>query len=181
MSIETYRKSINFLAERQGDLAVKFHERLECGNLTRDEDPQSHFCVFFAVVDTNEEEVYLGDHIKSGLWLFNGGHIDKGETPQQAFVREAMEELGLEIAGEDVNFPEFLTITDIDNPPQICRKHYDFWFFVRVNKNDFKVDPEVVKKEFNKACWLRIPDARKKRIHLSTLTALDYVEENIFD
>lgn len=37
-------------------------------------------------------------------WTFPGGVIDPGETPQQAAIRETLEEVGLEIAQEQVSF-----------------------------------------------------------------------------
>lgn len=47
-------------------------------NLSRDENPESHFCVYFAAHDPTARELFLGHHKKSNLWIFNGGHIDKG-------------------------------------------------------------------------------------------------------
>jgi 8-oxo-dGTP diphosphatase len=32
---------------------------------------------------------------KGGTWCFPGGHVERGETPRQAVIREMHEELGL--------------------------------------------------------------------------------------
>ena len=40
----------------------------------------------------------LHRHKKLGIWLQPGGHIDAGETPDEAALREATEELGLAVA-----------------------------------------------------------------------------------
>ena len=45
----------------------------------------------------DEDRVLLIEHKKLGLWLPVGGHIDPNETPDQAMVREAKEEVGLDI------------------------------------------------------------------------------------
>jgi 8-oxo-dGTP pyrophosphatase MutT (NUDIX family) len=37
-------------------------------------------------------------HRRLGIWMQPGGHIDAGETPDQAALREATEELGLDVA-----------------------------------------------------------------------------------
>jgi 8-oxo-dGTP pyrophosphatase MutT (NUDIX family) len=37
-------------------------------------------------------------HRRLGIWMQPGGHIDAGETPDQAALREAIEELGLDVA-----------------------------------------------------------------------------------
>lgn len=34
---------------------------------------------------------------KAGAWCFPGGHVERGETPKVAIVREVREELGIEI------------------------------------------------------------------------------------
>ena len=40
----------------------------------------------------------LHRHKRLGIWMQPGGHIDPGESPQEAAWREATEELGLEVA-----------------------------------------------------------------------------------
>ena len=40
----------------------------------------------------------LHRHKRLGIWMQPGGHIDPGESPAEAALREATEELGLEVA-----------------------------------------------------------------------------------
>jgi 8-oxo-dGTP pyrophosphatase MutT (NUDIX family) len=46
--------------------------------------------------------VVLLRHKRLGFWLQPGGHIDPGESPWEAALREAAEETGLELAYADV-------------------------------------------------------------------------------
>lgn len=39
----------------------------------------------------------LVHHVKTGLWLPPGGHIEENETPDKALIREIKQEIGLEI------------------------------------------------------------------------------------
>ncbi|MBA2609903.1 MAG: NUDIX domain-containing protein, partial [Actinobacteria bacterium] len=41
--------------------------------------------------------VILLKHKKLGIWVQPGGHIDEGETPAEAAVRESIEETGLPV------------------------------------------------------------------------------------
>jgi len=54
-------------------------------------DPEPHLVSYFAVLDG--AHILLGDHIKSGLMLPNGGHVDEGEHPRDTVIREVREEL----------------------------------------------------------------------------------------
>ena len=87
-------------------------------------------------------------HKKLGLWLPPGGHIDEGETPDEAAVREVREETGLEAdfvvptrgPDPDGGRVEFL------HPPQHVQvealpghnHHIDFIFFLRARDGEVR-------------------------------------------
>ncbi len=160
------------------EVAQRFLARANQGKLTRDENKETHFCVYFAANDPVAKEVFMGKHKKSGLWLFNGGHIDKGEAPEQALDREIGEEWGLDIPADRIGRPLLLTITYIDNPgKQPCRIHYDIWHFVHVKRDNFNPDQEKLAKEFYETKWLSSSAANSLVTDPGTLEALDKLEK----
>ncbi len=174
------------LTDVTASIAVReaFLRRVTEGLLTRDENPQTHFCVYFAGVDPETTRVFIGHHKKSGLWLFNGGHIDEGETPAEALAREISEEWGgrdkTGLASDAVGTPELLTITHIDNrPTQKCTEHYDVWHFVAADQNTFKPDSEKLNKEFHEVRWVTLDEAKELITDPSTREALDYLESKM--
>ncbi|MEV6927110.1 NUDIX domain-containing protein [Dactylosporangium sp. NPDC051485] len=50
-----------------------------------------------AVVFDGAGRVLLVRHLGSGLWLYPGGHLEDGEEPAAAAVRETREETGLRV------------------------------------------------------------------------------------
>ena len=54
-----------------------------------------HFTV--AVFVVWEGKVLLHRHRKLGMWLPPGGHIERDELPDDAAVREVLEETGVEV------------------------------------------------------------------------------------
>ena len=58
--------------------------------------------------------VVLLEHKRLGIWLQPGGHLDPGETPWEASLRESREETGLEVsfAGpiDDLGVPELIHV-----------------------------------------------------------------------
>lgn len=50
-----------------------------------------------SAIVTSDRGVVLHRHKRLGLWLQPGGHIDAGETPWEAALREAVEETGLPV------------------------------------------------------------------------------------
>jgi len=145
--------------------------------LTRDENPYSHFCVYFAAFDPGSKKVFIGHHKKSGLWLFNGGHIDKGETPEESLEREIGEEWGVKVSLENIGEPKLLTITPINNPTkQKCTKHFDIWYFVPLSQSEFTPDQSLLDTEFHTTGWKSIDEAKALITDPNTLTAVNKFE-----
>lgn len=67
------------------------------------------YCFVATAYAVREGRVLLLKHKKLGLWLPPGGHIDEGETPDQAALRELKEETGLE--------GDFVVPRRADTPP----------------------------------------------------------------
>lgn len=163
------------------DVHIKFMQRLRERKFTRDENPISHFCVYFAAYDPEAKLVFIGLHKKSGFWLFNGGHIDKGEDSKTAVYREICEEWGLKPTAVRVFHPELITITDIDNPAkQTCRVHYDIWYFIEMNKDEAHFDQDCLDTEFSEHGWYGLGDAYELVENHATIEALEYIDEHLF-
>lgn len=161
-----------------GDKITKkqFIKRLKKSRFTRDEDPLTHLCVYFAAYDPQNHEVFIGHHKKSGLWLFNGGHIDKGELPHEAAYREISEEWGIHIKPQEIKHPQLLTLTKIEHPEKItCQWHYDIWYFIPLDKKLFSPDQKLLAKEFHQIGWKTIEEAKHLTSDASTNTALQMI------
>jgi len=72
--------------------------------------------------------VVLHKHKRLGIWLQPGGHIDAGETPWDAAVRETREETGLDVA--DFTEPPALVHVDVHPGPK-GHTHLDLRYVVR--------------------------------------------------
>ena len=143
-----------------------FKKRIGEGNLTRDENPISHFGIFILPYCPKTKKVFLVHHKKSNLWIFPGGHVDKGENLYQTTSREAEEELGLEI--NKFPSPFMFSIVKTKNLSYSCRIHYDVWFLLKINKENLKLDNQ----EFLQTSWLTLNKAVEKTKDLATIEAL---------
>jgi 8-oxo-dGTP diphosphatase len=118
--------------------------------------PPKHLVAYFVPLDAAGRCVLLGDHVKSGLWLPPGGHVDEGEDPRAAVERETLEELGIRASfhphvGRDLPF--FLTA----NPTRGKQSHVDvsMWFVLDCDRSvELRPDP----REFRSVRWYNIDD-----------------------
>ncbi len=117
--------------------------------------PPKHLVVYFIPVDAANRCLLLGDHRKSGLWLPPGGHVEDGEEPVAAVVREAREELGIAAELRD-DKPFFLTVT----PTTGARSHLDvtLWFIIHVARNEARISPDP--REFKGVRWFDVAEPR---------------------
>ena len=157
------------------DTKRDFLSRVQKENVSREENPYTHFCVYFAAYDNSSNHVFIGHHRKSGLWLFNGGHMDKREQPLETLEREMMEEWGS--VQKYRNIPSLLTVTEIEHPDrQICRFHYDIWYFILLDMNKFNPDENLLGKEFYQIGWKTMRNAKLLTNDPNTKIALTWLE-----
>jgi 8-oxo-dGTP pyrophosphatase MutT (NUDIX family) len=119
---------------------LEAHHRLEALAWLRETDdvfrrvkprtPSPHLVAYFVLRDDQDGSVLLVDHIKAGLWLPAGGHVEPGEHPVETVRREVAEELGIPAVffprlGER---PLFLTVTETVG--SLAERHTDvsLWF-----------------------------------------------------
>jgi 8-oxo-dGTP pyrophosphatase MutT (NUDIX family) len=86
----------------------------------------------------NDRILFL-HHDKLGQWLPPGGHIEDGETPDEAALRETREEVGLEVEILNDNFEEFDDSYDLPKPFNVNLHriedghwHCDFCFLAEI-------------------------------------------------
>jgi 8-oxo-dGTP pyrophosphatase MutT (NUDIX family) len=162
------------------EITEQYLQRIKKGKLSIKENSLSHFCVYFATFYAETKEVFIGHHKKSGLWLFNGGHLDKDEMIEDAVKREMREEWDLDGKYFEIGDPEFLTITEIDNPKkQPCKRHYDLWCFIEVEKERFKPSDKALSEEFSEYGWKSFDEARKLVTQKNTLEAINFMEKEL--
>ena len=120
--------------------------------------PPKHLVVYFIPVDVANGCLLLGDHRKSGLWLPPGGHVEVGEDPLTAVIRETREELGIAADFHPAfgdGKPFFLTVT----PTNSANSHLDvdLWFVLRAER-DAPLFPDP--REFNRVRWFGLDEQR---------------------
>ena len=100
---------------RERDSIARFLVAFDSLDRPFDEDASATHVTASAIV-TAERGVVLHLHKRLSMWLQPGGHIDPGEAPWQAALREAHEETGLPVeAGSE---PERLIHVDVHPGPR---------------------------------------------------------------
>jgi 8-oxo-dGTP diphosphatase len=73
--------------------------------------PERHLVSYVVVLDRENFDVLLVDHVNAGLFLPPGGHVEPDEHPAATARRECREELGIEASFTERSIPAFVTVT----------------------------------------------------------------------
>lgn len=96
--------------------------------------------------------VVLHKHKRLGLWLQPGGHVDDGESPADAALRETIEETGLQ--GRHAHDPPRVIHVDV-HPGGRGHTHLDVRYLL-----DAPVEPpRPADDESQDVAWFSLPDA----------------------
>jgi 8-oxo-dGTP diphosphatase len=102
-----------------------------------------------ALIQYKDSLLFIQNTYGYSYWNFPGGGVQKGESPKNAILREAVEEVGiklprLKLCGSFINTTQYKTDTV-------------YVFLAKVSNSKFKIDP----KEIKKAKWIKISDLKK--------------------
>jgi len=137
---------------------IKFrHLRDSQDTHTKGEGNPLHYCSFFLPYDKKVHKIYLGYHKKADDWIPPGGHIEPGETPSDAAIREMKEELRTTITKEILT-PFMLSVKPINRSKAGCMTHYDIWYLVHLPLQNF----DYLKSEYHNAGWFTVKEGVAK-------------------
>jgi 8-oxo-dGTP pyrophosphatase MutT (NUDIX family)/ribosomal protein S18 acetylase RimI-like enzyme len=140
--------------QREQTSVQSFLQQLELLDQPLSEDAAITHVTSSAIV-VGTRGVILHRHKRLGIWVQPGGHINEGELPEDAALREVLEETGLVAT----HFGGMPTIIHIDvHPAPKGHTHLDLRFLLRGPD----VDPRPPEGESPDVAWLSFEDAHAK-------------------
>ncbi|MEM3186334.1 MAG: NUDIX domain-containing protein [Conexivisphaerales archaeon] len=112
-----------------------------------------------ALIQRKDGKVLLCiSHKWPGLYTVPGGHVELGETLEDAIKREVKEEVGLGITPV-----ELISVQQVIYPPEFWKKgHFIFFDYLCETKNEEEL--KLDKREIQDAVWVTLNDALSMKI-----------------
>lgn len=113
-----------------------------------------------ALIQNDQGKVLLCDsHKWPGIYTVPGGHVEIGETCEQALIRECREEVGL-----DVTVGELLSIQQVIRPREFWQNNAHFIFFDYLCRVEGNQEAKVDADEIQSVIWVDPRDALDLKI-----------------
>ncbi len=120
-------------------------------------------CICGSAIPFKDGKVLLVKHRKLGVWLNPGGHVEEGETPPEAAIRETLEETGIRVSLIDVDKKNDYIVTketkEVQKPFLILyedvkyktgdHEHFDMIYIVKPDGTNYSRSGEVDEPEMN--------------------------------
>jgi len=155
--------SLTPVDEREAASIAATRDRLAWPGDPFDETANDHHLTASAFV-VSERGVLLHLHKALGIWVQPGGHIDAGEDPVTAALRETREETGLDAVHVDASRPYHVDV----HPGPRAHTHYDLRYLLRAAPED----PSPAPGETPEVYWFGF-DAARERCEPSLIAVLE--------
>ena len=122
------------------------------------------------IFNQNGEILLLESHKWPGVYVVPGGHVELGEHLEEAAVREAKEETGLDIYDlEFIHFQQF-----VYDPAFWKRRHFIFFdFAAKTNNTTVQLNDEA-----QKYAWMEPTEALNLELDSYTRASLEHYLES---
>lgn len=143
---------------------------------------KTHFCASAILIDPESKKILLVHHKKLKKWVQPGGHIEAGENPEDAAIREIYEETGLhaELLGE-----RFPTENDFIRPLGIQRTTKENGdVYISIIYPAIPLERKIVElnwEESNSIGWFTREELDHINIFDDILVSYDYVIKHYFN
>lgn len=146
------------------------------------------YCLVATAYVVRGDKTLLLKHRKLGMWLPPGGHVEPGETPDEAVRREVLEETGLEIDFVEAPRPPAMDderVTSLHQPQRVQVEaipnhdhHLDLVYFTAARPGR-----EASTDEGHEMRWHSLADLEAghltEEIRLSSADAIRFVMDSI--
>lgn len=145
--------------DSHGDFTNEIASRKECH-----EKGLWHKAIVVQIISTDNKRVLLqkrsaNKRMWPNLWdVASGGHVLTGELGYQAGIREAKEELGVDLKRDELEFIGATTSENIQK--DIINRHYNEYYIVHkdIDLNDITIQED----EVQEVKWFNVEELKKR-------------------